>query len=93
MKTIIEPFKIKVVEPIKLTTADERNALIDAAGLKGARVGGAEISKVHANFIVTNVGACAGDVLALIDRVRTEVSERTGILLEPEVEILGEAAP
>lgn len=65
--------------------------LIDAAGLRGRRVGGAEISEKHANFIVNRGGARATDVLALIDEVQRAVRERTGILLETEVRAVGDA--
>lgn len=73
-------------------------ALIEAAGLKGLRVGGAEVSTLHANFIVTRPGATASDVAALIDLVRARVVEATGVRLHPEVVRLGdfrraEAAP
>lgn len=68
---------------------DFAGRLIEAAGLKGSRVGGAEISTVHANFIVNRGGATAADVLALIDRARAEVRARSGIALEPEVRIVG----
>src|SRR5690606_14577637 len=67
--------------------------LIELAGLKGARAGGAQISSVHANFIVNTGGARAADVLALIERARAAVYERTGIELEPEVRIVGRARP
>ncbi|MBW2241446.1 MAG: UDP-N-acetylmuramate dehydrogenase [Deltaproteobacteria bacterium] len=66
--------------------------LIEAAGLKGSQRGGVMISPVHANFIVnTRVGsgACADDVLTLIERARTEVERSSGIRLETEVQILG----
>lgn len=63
--------------------------LIEQAGLKGAREGAAEISSVHANFIVNHGGATATDVLRLIERARTKVTEETGIQLETEVQILG----
>jgi UDP-N-acetylmuramate dehydrogenase len=63
--------------------------LIEAAGLKGARHGGAQISPVHANFIVNTGLATAADVLALIGHARAAVRMRTGILLEPEVRIVG----
>jgi UDP-N-acetylmuramate dehydrogenase len=66
--------------------------LIEQAGLKGARVGGAEISPVHANFIVNRGGATGADVLALIELARTRVRERTGLELEPEVRIVGREA-
>ncbi|MBL8763093.1 MAG: UDP-N-acetylmuramate dehydrogenase [Phycisphaerae bacterium] len=61
--------------------------LIDRAGCKGMRVGGAIVSHVHANFIVADAGCTAGDIIALIGRVRSRVSERFGITLETEVVI------
>jgi len=64
-------------------------ALIEQAGLKGLRHGGARISDVHANFIVNEGNACAGDVLALIRRSQDEVAMRFSIHLEPEVRIVG----
>jgi UDP-N-acetylmuramate dehydrogenase len=63
--------------------------LIEAAGLKGARHGGAQISTLHANFIVNTGGASAADVLALIGHARAAVRLRTGVLLQPEVRIWG----
>jgi len=62
--------------------------LIEAAGLKGARRGGAMISTKHANFIVNLGGATAGDVRALIELAQEEVERRFGVRLEPEVRIL-----
>ena len=67
--------------------------LIDLAGLKGARAGGAEISSVHANFIVNTGGARAADVLELIDRAERAIAEASGIALEREVRIVGREAP
>lgn len=61
--------------------------LIDEAGLKGTRRGGAEISPRHANFIVAGPGASAANVLDLIELARERVRARTGIELELEVEI------
>jgi len=61
--------------------------LIDQCGLKGERVGGAEVSQRHANFFVTDEGATPQDVLQLIDVVRSRVAERMGVELELEVEI------
>ena len=61
--------------------------LIEQAGLKGTRVGGAEVSERHANFIVTHPGAKSGDVLTLIDLVRSKISEQFGVHLEPEIKI------
>jgi UDP-N-acetylmuramate dehydrogenase len=66
--------------------------LIEEAGLKGKRVGNAQISEKHANFIVNLGGATALDVLALIEAARTSVFERTGIRLELEVKLLGFSA-
>ncbi len=61
--------------------------LIDRAGLKGARCGGAAVSDKHANFIVGQRGATAGDVLQLIDRVRNTVSAKFGTDLELEIDV------
>ena len=61
--------------------------LIDRAGLKGTRVGGAEISDRHANFVVTHEGAKADDVIRLIELARSRVLERFGVELELEVQI------
>lgn len=66
--------------------------LIEACGLKGYAIGGAEISTKHANFIVNNGGARAADVEALIEHVREQVAARFGIRLEPEVRIVGRAS-
>jgi UDP-N-acetylenolpyruvoylglucosamine reductase len=63
---------------------------IDEAGLKGARVGGAVVSSVHANFIVNDGRATAGDVLELIDVIQTRVRAAKGIELDTEVQIIGE---
>lgn len=59
--------------------------LIDEAGLKGLCIGGAEVSTVHANFIVTTEGATASDVMELIGAVQARVLEHAGIALTPEV--------
>jgi UDP-N-acetylmuramate dehydrogenase len=69
---------------------DHAGRLIDAAGLKGLRVGGAEVSQLHANFIVTDRDASAADVRALAGRVRSEVQARYGIVLEYEIEFVGD---
>ncbi len=63
-------------------------ALIDACGLKGLRVGDAQVSEKHAGFIVNRGQATCGDVLALMDEVRRRVLAQTGVELEPEVEYL-----
>jgi UDP-N-acetylmuramate--L-alanine ligase/UDP-N-acetylenolpyruvoylglucosamine reductase len=64
--------------------------LIDELGLKNFSVGGARISEVHANFIVNDGGATAGEVLALIERIREAANSERGIELETEVSIIGE---
>ncbi len=65
-------------------------ALIERAGLKGRRIGGAVVSPRHGNFIVNEGGAAAGDVRRLIESCRTAVAEQFGILLRDEVVYLGE---
>lgn len=67
--------------------------LIEEAGLKQARVGGAEISEQHANFIVNPGGATARDVYTLMRQAQNKVYERTGIWLRPEIELFGRWAP
>jgi UDP-N-acetylmuramate dehydrogenase len=61
--------------------------LIEQAGLKNTRVGGAEVSQRHANFIVADEGSTTADVLKLIDLVRERVNDRLGIELEMEIEV------
>ena len=68
---------------------DSAGRLIEAAGLKGTRVGGAQVSELHANFIVNTGGATAADVVALVRLVRDSVKEAHGIELTPEVRFLG----
>jgi UDP-N-acetylmuramate dehydrogenase len=68
---------------------DSAGRLIESAGLQGARVGGAQVSEVHANFIVNAGGATAVDVVALVRLIRDTVKEAYGIELTPEVRFLG----
>lgn len=63
-------------------------ALIDAAGLKGYAVGGAQVSEKHAGFVVNRGGATFDDVLRLMDHIRSEVLRTSGVELEPEVKII-----
>ena len=63
--------------------------LIEAAGLKGRRVGGVEVSPMHANYFVNTGSATAADVRALIDLAQREVEARFGVRLEPEVKVIG----
>ena len=64
--------------------------LIESAGMKGATVGGAQVSEKHANFIVNRGNATAADVLSLMERIRQKVLEQHGLRLEPEIKIIGE---
>ena len=74
----------------KNPAGDYAGRLIDAAGLKGARSGGAEISTLHANFFINHEKGSARDIYRLIELARTKVYEQTGIRLELEIELLGE---
>ncbi|MGQ0586640.1 MAG: UDP-N-acetylmuramate dehydrogenase [Gammaproteobacteria bacterium] len=69
---------------------DHAARLIEACGLKGHRIGGAEVSTHHANFIITGDGAHAADVEALILHVQRVVKDKAGVELQPEVRIVGE---
>jgi UDP-N-acetylmuramate dehydrogenase len=70
---------------------DYAGRLIESAGLKGARIGGAVVSDKHANFIVNDGDATAEDIEQLIERVRAEVAKASGVRLELEVRVVGEA--
>lgn len=65
-------------------------ALIEAAGMRGARVGDAQVSDKHAGFIVNLGSASARDVLDLIERVRQAVHKHSGVWLEPEIRVIGD---
>jgi UDP-N-acetylmuramate dehydrogenase len=69
---------------------DHAGRLIEAAGLKGSRVGNAEISAVHANFIINRGQTRASDIQALIELARKTVREKCGVELELEIEEVGE---
>jgi UDP-N-acetylenolpyruvoylglucosamine reductase len=72
---------------------DHAARLIESADLKGFAIGGARVSEKHANFIVNpERRATAADIEALIEHVQRIVAEKTGVMLEPEVKIIGEAA-
>ena len=68
---------------------DSAGRLIDAAGLKGHRVGSAHVSPKHANFFQADEGGSADDVLALIEEVQRLVEERMDVRLEPELRLIG----
>ncbi len=69
---------------------DHAARLIEQCGLKGEKIGGASVSKKHANFIVNEDGATAKDIEDLISMVRKTVEKQTGVLLHAEVKIIGE---
>jgi UDP-N-acetylmuramate dehydrogenase len=89
----------RLTQPLQLPCAgsvfrnppgDHAGRLVESAGLKGYRIGGAEVSTLHANFIV-NVGqATAQDVLTLMEHVQHKVQEAHGVRLVPEVLVVGE---
>ncbi len=70
---------------------DHAARLIEACGLKEVNIGAAQVSAKHANFIINTGGAAASDIEALIYRVQSEVEQQTGITLQTEVRITGEA--
>jgi UDP-N-acetylmuramate dehydrogenase len=72
---------------------DHAARLIEAAGLKGRRIGGAQVSEKHANFIVNAGGATAADIETLLIQVQGTVERQHGVRLETEVRIVGEHAP
>jgi UDP-N-acetylmuramate dehydrogenase len=74
--------------------AEGRSAgqLLDAAGCRGLQVGGARLSPKHANFVENTGGATTADILEVIAEARRRVHERFGVVLEPEVQVLGEVS-
>lgn len=84
---------ITTAEAVAIPTPNNTTSagfLVDHAGLKGASVGGAQISPVHANFIYNTGKATAADVVALIEKARAQVKERFGVTLEEEIVRVGE---
>jgi UDP-N-acetylmuramate dehydrogenase len=74
-------------------SGDYAGRLIEAAGLKGAQVGGVQVSQLHANFLINPRGvggATAHDVVTLIKQIQTTVAQQFGVQLEPEVQLVGE---
>jgi UDP-N-acetylmuramate dehydrogenase len=68
---------------------DSAGRLIESAGLKGMRLGGAQVSGVHANFIVNVGGATASDIVGLVRKVQMAVKDTHGVDLRPEIRFLG----
>jgi len=69
---------------------DKAGRLLEACGLKGTRIGGAEVSPVHANFFINTDSTRASDMKALLDLAQEKVFEKFGVKLEPEIEIVGD---
>ncbi|NNG08119.1 MAG: UDP-N-acetylmuramate dehydrogenase [Desulfobacteraceae bacterium] len=69
---------------------DHAGRLIEQAGLKGKKIGGAMISPKHANYIVNTGGAQAEDILRLMEMAKEKVREATGVELEPEIKVVGD---
>ena len=97
MKAMLE--RRKTTQPLGLPSCgsvfrnppgDHSARLIEAAGLKGFRIGGAEVSEKHANFIINRDGASAADIESLIEHVQATVLERHGVQLVHEVRMVGE---
>jgi UDP-N-acetylmuramate dehydrogenase len=84
------PSKPSCGSTFKRPHGDFPGRVIEAAGLKGMRVGSIEVSPVHANYLVNLGGGTAEDALKLIDLVRSTVREKLGVELESEVRVLGE---
>lgn len=88
-----QPKEASVGSIFKNPPGDFAGRLIEAVGLKGKQVGGAQISSLHANFFVNLGGATAQDILVLIRRARQAVEEKFGVLLELEIEPIGDWGP
>lgn len=89
-RNLTQPVEVRSAGCIfKNPPGDFAGRLVDQAGLKGLRRGGAQISEKHGNFIVNLDGATATDVLWLIERARTEVMVKTGVALELEIQVVG----
>ncbi len=69
---------------------DKAGRLLEAAGLKGTRIGGAQVSPVHANFFINTDQTSAADMKALLDLARETVQKKFGVALESEIELIGE---
>ena len=81
---------IAVLHQFENPPGDHAARLIEAAGLKGLQFGSAQVSDIHANFIISSNETSASDVEALIAHIRDTVAERFGVRLETEVRIVGE---
>ena len=85
-----QPTDPSVGSMFKNPPGDYAGRLIEAAGLKGKRVGNVQVSEVHANFFVNVGGGTAREILALVELVREKVREKFGVELELEIQVVGE---
>ena len=88
-----QPVEPSIGSTFRNPPGDYAGRLIEAAGLKGTRAGGVEVSELHANFLINRGGvgsAQASDVLALMQQIQHVVEDRFGVRLEPEVQLVGE---
>ncbi len=90
MRKVTQPPGATMGSTFKNPEGDYAGRLIEMAGLKGTRIGNAEISSVHANFIVNHGETKASDVIALIELVKKTVLEKFEVVLELEIEIIGD---
>jgi UDP-N-acetylmuramate dehydrogenase len=74
----------------KNPAGDAAGRLVDVAGLKGTRIGDAQISTLHGNFFINHGQATAADIYQLIDLARSQVAQKLGVNLELEIECLGD---
>jgi UDP-N-acetylenolpyruvoylglucosamine reductase len=94
MRQATQPQGVKTFgSTFKNASGGPAGRLLEAAGLKGERRGGAEVSRVHANFVVNLGDASTADVLTLMNHMRHRVHETSGVSLEPEVRLLGASFP
>lgn len=85
-----QPTEPSVGSMFKNPPGDYAGKLIDAAGLKGTRVGNVQVSQIHANFFVNLGGASSKDVMELIELVKNKVLEKFAVELELEIQVVGE---
>ena len=90
LRKVTQPPGASMGSMFKNPEGDYAGRLIEMAGLKGTRIGNAEISSVHANFIINHGETTANDVIALIELAQKTVQEKFGVALELEIEIIGE---
>ncbi|MEN4041855.1 MAG: UDP-N-acetylmuramate dehydrogenase [Anaerolineaceae bacterium] len=88
-RRVTQPTGASLGSMFKNPPGDYAGRLIEAAGLKGARVGGAEISSIHANFFINAGNATSRDIYALIRKTQEAVHQKFGVLLELEIELIG----